>query len=146
MPPVTKIMFQNNSPVPLRPAINWKAQIGLASVGSIYNDIKFELWKATQYMSAHEDIIKWKHFTRYWPFVRGIHRSPVNSPQKVTRSFDGFFDLRLNKRLSKHWRGRWYETSSCPLWRHCNAVYLTGRSGSTHRMVNLKSVSIMYAV
>ena len=30
----------------------------------------------------HEDIIKGKHFPRYWPFVRGIHRSPVNSPHK----------------------------------------------------------------
>ena len=30
----------------------------------------------------HYDIIKWKHFSRYWPFVRGIHRSPVNSPHK----------------------------------------------------------------
>ena len=29
---------------------------------------------------CHDDIIKWKHFSRYWPFVRGIHRSPVNSP------------------------------------------------------------------
>ena len=30
----------------------------------------------------HDDVIKWKHFPRYWPFVRGIHRSPVNSPYK----------------------------------------------------------------
>ena len=30
----------------------------------------------------HDDIIKWKHFARYWPFVWGIHRSPVNSPHK----------------------------------------------------------------
>ena len=30
----------------------------------------------------HDDVIKWKHFTRYWPFVRGIHRSPVNSSHK----------------------------------------------------------------
>ena len=30
----------------------------------------------------HDDVIKWKHFLRYWPFVRGIHRSPVNSPHK----------------------------------------------------------------
>ena len=28
------------------------------------------------------DVIKWKHFPRYWPFERGIHRSPVNSPHK----------------------------------------------------------------
>ena len=27
-----------------------------------------------------DDVTKWKHFPRYWPFVRGIHRSPVNSP------------------------------------------------------------------
>ena len=30
----------------------------------------------------HDDVIKWKHFPRYWPFVRGIHRSPVNSHHK----------------------------------------------------------------
>ena len=33
-------------------------------------------------MSAHDDVIKWKHIPRYWPFVREIHRSPVNSPHK----------------------------------------------------------------
>ena len=32
--------------------------------------------------SAHDDVIKGEHFPRYWPFVRGIHRSPVNSPHK----------------------------------------------------------------
>ena len=31
---------------------------------------------------VHDDVIKWKHFPRYWPFLRGIHRSPVNSPYK----------------------------------------------------------------
>ena len=31
---------------------------------------------------SHDDVIKWKFFVRYWPFVRGIHRSPVNSPHK----------------------------------------------------------------
>ena len=30
----------------------------------------------------HDDVIKWKHFPCYWPFVRGIRRSPVNSPHK----------------------------------------------------------------
>ena len=34
------------------------------------------------YTDHHEDVIKWKHFPRYWPFVRGIHRSSVNSPHK----------------------------------------------------------------
>ena len=30
----------------------------------------------------HDDVIKWKHFPRYWPFVRGIQQSSVNSPNK----------------------------------------------------------------
>ena len=30
----------------------------------------------------HDDVIKWKPFPRYWPFVREINRSPVNSPHK----------------------------------------------------------------
>ena len=31
----------------------------------------------------HDDVTKWKHFPRYWPLVRGIHGSPVNSPHKA---------------------------------------------------------------
>ena len=181
----------------------------------------------------HEDVIQWKHFPRYRPFVRGIHRSPVNSPHKghlrgalmfsliyarincwinngkvgdlrrnrahydvtvmfgwyyiraawsilvqikashlfgakqtwwvdsttnvrdwttwwrhqmetfsallvlcagnspitgdfpsqrpVTRSFDVFFDLLLNKRLSKQSCDWWFEAPSLLSWRHCNA-------------------------
>ena len=30
----------------------------------------------------HDDVIKWKHILYYWPFMRGIHQSPVNSPHK----------------------------------------------------------------
>ena len=33
-------------------------------------------------IGCHDDVIKWKHFPRYWPFVRGIQRSPMNSPHK----------------------------------------------------------------
>ena len=33
-------------------------------------------------VQTYGDIIKWKHFPHYWPFLRGIHRSPVNSPHK----------------------------------------------------------------
>ena len=32
--------------------------------------------------NKYDDVIKWKHFPRYWPFVWGIHRWPVNSPHK----------------------------------------------------------------
>ena len=45
---------------------------------------------------------------------------PLHRP--VTRSFNVFFDLRLNKRLSKQSRRRWVETPSRSLWRHCNVV------------------------
>ena len=34
---------------------------------------------------CHDDAIRWKHFPRYWPFVGGIHWSPVNSPHKGQR-------------------------------------------------------------
>ena len=48
--------------------------------------------------------------------------SPVSgefpSQRPVTRSFDVFFDLRLNKRLSKQSWGWWLETPPCSLWRH----------------------------
>ena len=46
---------------------------------------------------------------------------PTHRP--VTRSFDVFFDLCLNKQLSKQWWGWWFETPSRPLWRHCNEPY-----------------------
>ena len=39
----------------------------------------------------------------------------------VMRSFDVFFDLCLNTRLSKQWWGWWFETLLCSLWRHSNA-------------------------
>ena len=44
---------------------------------------------------------------------------PAQRP--VTRSVDVFFDLRLNKRISKQLWSWWFDTASCPLWRHCNA-------------------------
>ena len=56
---------------------------------------------------SHDDVIKWIHYPRYWA---------------VTRGFDVFFDLRPNIRLSKQWSGWWFETPSCPSWRHCNEL------------------------
>ena len=47
---------------------------------------------------------------------------PAQRP--VTRSFDVFFDLRLNKRLSKQSLGWWFETPSLLLWHHCNEIKL----------------------
>ena len=55
-----------------------------------------------------------------------VGNSPVTgefpSQRPVTRSLDVFFDLRLNKRLSKQPRRWWFETPLGPLWRHHNEV------------------------
>ena len=50
---------------------------------------------------------------------------PTQRP--VKRSFYVFFDLRLNKRLSKQSWGWWFETPSRSPWRHCNATGLFHR-------------------
>ena len=51
-----------------------------------YDSISWQAYRIPSFpesfISCHDDVIKWKHFPRYWPFVRGIHRSPVNSPHK----------------------------------------------------------------
>ena len=51
--------------------------------------------------------------------LTGPGEFPTQRP--VTRSFDVFFDLRLNKRLSKQPWGWWFETPPWSLWRQCNA-------------------------
>ena len=55
------------------------------------------------------------------PFVGN---SPVTgefpAQKPVMRSFDVFFDLHPNKRLSKQWWGWWFETPWRSFWRHCN--------------------------
>ena len=70
----------------------------------------------------------WRHQMETFSALLTIcaRNSPVPgefpSQRPVTLSFDVFFDLRLNKRLSKHLWGWWFETPSRPLWRHCNAM------------------------
>ena len=68
---------------------------------------------------SHEDVIKWKHFPLHWPFMTGIHRSPMNSPHK------GQWRGTLMFSLICAWINGWgnnSETSDLrrPLWRHCN--------------------------
>ena len=50
------------------------------------HNIQTQSWKVNstdgEMLSCHDDVIKWKHFPRYWPFVPGIHRSPLNSSYK----------------------------------------------------------------
>ena len=42
-----------------------------------------DIWQPTMHRIAfHDDVMKWKHFPDYSPFVRGIRRSPLVSPHK----------------------------------------------------------------
>ena len=62
---------------------------------------------------------------------------PAQRP--VTRSFDAFFDLRLNKRLSKQLCGWWFETPSCSLWCHCNVISIVTADGSGLQLQGISS-------
>ena len=68
----------------------------------------------------------WRHQMETFSALLAIcaEKSPVtgefSTQRPVTRSFDVFSDLRLNKRLSKHSRGWWFETPASSLLRHCN--------------------------
>ena len=69
----------------------------------------------------HDDVIKWKHFSPHCPLCEeSICHGEFPSQRPVTREFDVFFDLRMNKWLSKPSRRRWCETPWRSLWRHCN--------------------------
>ena len=71
----------------------------------------------------HDDVINWKHFPRYWPFVRGIHRSPVNSLHKGQWRGALMFSLIcawINGSVNNHEANEWFETLSRALWCHRN--------------------------
>ena len=65
---------------------------------------------------------QWETFSALLAICAG--NSPVTgefpTQRPVTRSFDVFFDLRLNQPLGKQWWSWWFETLLRPLWRHCN--------------------------
>ena len=68
----------------------------------------------------------WRHQMETFSMLLALcaGNSPVTgefpSKRPVMRSFDVFFDLRLNKPLSKQSLGWWFEMPSCPLWCHSN--------------------------
>ena len=83
-----------------------------------------------------------EHFPRYWHFVSGIHRLPVDSVHKGQwRRALCFskFDLRLNKRLNKQSRHCWFETPSRPLWLHCNEWFLQSQQSRCNASMNFES-------
>ena len=70
----------------------------------------------------------WRHQMEIFSALLAIcvGNSPVPgefpTQRPVTRSFDVYFDLRPNKRVSKQSLGWWFETLSPPLWRHRNVL------------------------
>ena len=79
--PVTRKMFPFDDVIML-----WEENISLFLsnwTGSAILALKHACvhW-SIDHWSGHDDVIKWKHFPRYWPFVRGIHQWPVSSPHK----------------------------------------------------------------
>ena len=73
---------------------------------------------------------------------------PTQRPEP--RRFDVFFDLRLNKQLSKQSRRRWFETPSRSLWHHCNAIhtdtyglYSVNYAHGSHFVVVLSRLSLI---
>ena len=71
----------------------------------------------------------WRHQMETLSVLLALCAGPSKRP--VTRSFNVFFDLRLNKQLSKQSRRKWFVTPSPSLWRHCNdskrLCYITPR-------------------
>ena len=59
--------------------LHWPNQMHLNVVADV---IRQSMWKLGVLAWKYDEVIKWKHFPRNWPFVRGFHRSPVNSPHK----------------------------------------------------------------
>ena len=93
----------------------------IATTAILYLD-----YETTNTDLANSCVTWWRHqmetFSALLAFCAGNSLVPGEFPAQrpVTRSFDVFFDLRPNKQLSKQWWGWWFETSSCPLWRHRN--------------------------
>ena len=86
---------------------------------------------------CHDYVIKWKHFPRYWPFVRAMN-SPHKGQWRGASCFhwNVFIDLRLNKWLSKYLWCWWFETPSRPLWHHCNATFCADKMGHIPRFID----------
>ena len=75
-------------------------------------------------LSCHDHFMKWKHFPRYWPFVRGIHRWPVNSPHK------GQWHRALMYSLICTWINSWVNNHKAGDLRrhrpHCDVIVMHG--------------------
>ena len=95
----------------------------------------------------------WRHQMKTFPALLAIcvGNSPVPgefpTQRPVTRNFDVFFDLRLNKRLRKQSWGWWFGMSLHPLWSHCNEKCLclgAGPSAGTAMATKLNIIKFIW--
>ena len=111
--------------IPKWVSILWHGASAPSDAKLLEGGVSLVLVLADERTAAHDDVIKWKHSPRYWPFVHRIHRSPVNSPRKGQWRGALMFSLIcawLNAWVNISW-GWWFKMPSPQLWRHCN-VYL----------------------
>ena len=79
-------------------------------------------------------------------FVRGTHRSPLNSPHKGQWRGALMLSLicALKKLFSKQSRGWWFETPSRSLWRHCNGLWNSTMGDQNGRFASVASSTHLY--
>ena len=82
-----------------------------------HNESQLERHKTNE-SNYHDDVIKWNNFPRYWPFVRGIHRTKASDAELWW-----FLDLRLNKWLSE--QSRHHRTHYDVTVMLCSTVFTT---------------------
>ena len=117
------------------------------------------IFRPSHQVQGHWILSWWRHqmdtFSALLAICAGNSPVPGEFPTQrpVTQSFDVFFDLRLNKRLSKQSWGWWFETLSRPLWRHvmwynlfkwllCKGIQLF----KFENMYNILYIDIIYVV
>ena len=79
------------------------------------------------FVTEHDNVIKWKHSQRYWPFVRGMHQWPVDSLHKGQWSGFFMFWSAPEQTVEQTIELRWFETPSSSSWRHCNGIQKSHR-------------------
>ena len=115
-----------------------QVQLTVSNQETSFSRIMIPRWIIFSQLSQRTHNTWWRHQMETFSVLLAIcaGNSPVPgefpAQRPVTRSFDVFFDLRLNKLLSKQSWGWWFETLTCPLWRHRNDSQGSLQHGQKH--------------
>ena len=127
--PQTRVVSQNQC------LISWNKTTKRLWLKFIHKSITSD-WRSVRSLihSSYIAVTRWRHQMETFSALLAIcaGNSPVNGEFPAQRPvmwiFDVFFDLCLNKWLSKQSWGWWFETLSRPLWRHCNDFFMSNMS------------------